>query len=205
MVAILSIQERNILYFDKPGFQNTKPVIEAVKKRLEIEDLKYVIVPVTTGRTAEQFIRELGKTVQIVTISEVEVALACQRMAETDKGTLRKLISKRLKRKSGKLDKSFRDIIDIAFLPFCKEAWNVAKEILYAFSQGMKVAIEVSLAAVEIKKVEPYTRVISVGGTGEGADTAVVVRLAPQKGAFGKDPNKRLVVQEILAIPINKW
>jgi hypothetical protein len=204
-VVILSVQERNILYFDKPGFQNTNPVIEAVKKRLESGDLKQVIVPVTTGRTAEQFIRELGKKVRIVTISEVEVAHACKRIAETDQGMLGKLISKRLKRKSGKMDKSFRDVVDITFLPFCKEAWNVAKEILYAFSQGMKVAIEVSLAAVEIKKVEPYTRVIAVGGTGEGADTAIVVRLAPQKDAFGKDPDKRLTVEEILAIPINKW
>jgi len=204
-VVILSVQERNILYFDKPGFQNTNPVIEAVKKRLKSGDLKYVIVPVTTGRTAEQFIRELGKKVRVVTISEVEVAYACERIAETDQGMLGKLISKRLKKKSGKMDKSFRDIVDITFLPFCKEAWNVAKEILYAFSQGMKVAIEVSLAAVEIKKVEPYTRVISVGGTGEGADTAIVVRLAPQKDAFGKDPNKRLAVEEILAIPTNKW
>ena len=204
-MVILSVQERNILYFDKPGFQNTNPVIEAVKKRLKSGDLKYVIVPVTTGRTAEQFIRELGKKVRVVTISEVEVAYACERIAETDQGMLGKLISKRLKKKSGKMDKSFRDIVDITFLPFCKEAWNVAKEILYAFSQGMKVAIEVSLAAVEIKKVEPYTRVISVGGTGEGADTAIVVRLAPQKDAFGKDPNKRLAVEEILAIPTNKW
>ncbi|MCW4033447.1 MAG: hypothetical protein NWF08_08690 [Candidatus Bathyarchaeota archaeon] len=201
----MSVQERNILYFDKPGFQNTNPVIEAVKKRLESGDLKQVIVPVTTGRTAEQFIRELGKEVRIVTISEVEVAHACKRMAETDEGMLGKLISKRLKKRSGKMDKSFRDVVDITFLPFCKEAWNVAKEILYAFSQGMKVAIEVSLAAVEIKKVEPYTRVIAVGGTGEGADTAIVVRLALQKDAFGKDPDKRLSVEEILAIPINKW
>jgi hypothetical protein len=204
-VDILSVQERNILYFDKPGFQNTNHVIEAVKKRLESEDLKYVIVPVTTGRTAEQFIRELGKKVRIVTISEVEVAYACERIAETDQGMLGKLISKRLKKKSGKMDKSFRDVVDITFLPFCEEAWNVAKEILYAFSQGMKVAIEVSLAAVEIKKVEPYTRVIAVGGTGEGADTAIIIRLAPQKDAFGKDPDKRLIVEEILAIPINKW
>ena len=201
----MSVQKRNIIYFDKPGFKNTNSVIEAVKKRLKSGDLKYVIVPVTTGRTAEQFIRELGKTVRIVTISEVEVAHACEKIAETDQGILGKLISKRLKKKSGKMDKSFRDVVDITFLPFCKEAWNVAKEILYAFSQGMKVAIEVSLAAVEIKKAEPYTRVISVGGTGEGADTAIVVRLAPQKEAFGKDPNKRLVVEEILAIPINKW
>jgi hypothetical protein len=204
-VAILSVQERNIIYFDKPGFQNTNPVIEAVKKRLESEDLKNVLVPVTTGRTAEQFIRELGKKVRIVTISEVEVAHACERIAETDQGMIRKIISKRLKKRSGKLDRSFRDIVDITFLPFCKEAWNVAKEILYAFSQGMKVAIEVSLAAVEIKKVEPYTRAIAVGGTGEGADTAIVVRLASQKDAFGKDPDKRLTVEEILAIPINKW
>ena len=71
--------------------------------------------------------------------------------------------------------------------------------------QGMKVAIEVSIAAVETLKIQPYTKIIAVGGTGEGVDTAIVVTTSTQKEAFGKNPNNRLIIHEIIAMPIEKW
>lgn len=202
---ILSVVEKNILYFNKPGFRNTNSVIKAVKKRIECEDIEYIIVPATTGKTANQFSHKLGELAKIITISENEVVLACKRLSSTDKGLQGKRILKYFEKKSDDTKDLHRKIFDLTFLPICGEAWNVAREVLYAFGQGMKVAIEVSLAAVEIKKVKPYIKVIAVGGTGEGADIAIVVKTAPQNEAFGKDPEKRLSIEEILAMPSEKW
>ena len=61
-----------------------------------------------------------------------------------------------------------REAFDMTFLPFSGKTWEVVKETLYAFGQGMKVAIEVSVAAVELNKVKPYTKIIAVGGTTKG-------------------------------------
>ncbi len=98
-----------------------------------------------------------------------------------------------------------RDIFDMTFLPLCGDAWKPIAETLYVFGQGMKVAIEIAVAAVEIGKIGSSTKVISVGGTGEGADTAVVLRTSTQKESFVGKPEKRLSIQEILAMPIEKW
>ena len=198
--------KRSIIYFDQPGFINTNSVIEAIKERLKEGDVESILVPLTTGKTAGIFSKKIGTLAKIVTVSEIEAASACRRIASTDQGLLGKLLRKHLEAVSEDTSKVLhREAFDLTFLPFCGESWNVVKEILYAFGQGMKVAIELSLAAVEISKVEKYKKVISVGGTGEGVDTAIVVRTAPQNEAFGKNPDLRLTIQEIIAMPISKW
>lgn len=196
---------REVLYFKRPGFLNTNSVVQAVKKRLTLEDVEAVVVPFTTGRTAERFSSEL-KDVKVVTISEDEAIFACKQVANSDQGLLGKLVRSRLD-KTSKMDdmRSRRDLFDLTFLPFCGETWNAIRETLYAFGQGMKVAIEISVAAVEVGKVKPFIKVIAVGGTGEGADTAIVARTSSQKEAFGKKSTKRLSIQEIIAMPIEKW
>ena len=98
-----------------------------------------------------------------------------------------------------------RDIFDITLLPLCGDSWKLIAETLYIFGQGMKVAIEIAVAAVEIEKIGGSKKVISVGGTGEGADTAVVLRTSTQKLSFAGKPEERLTIQEILAMPIEKW
>jgi len=61
------------------------------------------------------------------------------------------------------------------------------------------------LNEISEEKIRPLKKVISVGGTGEGADTAVVLRTSAQKLSFAGKPEERLTIQEILAMPIEKW
>ena len=202
----MSLIKRSTVYFTEPGILNTKSVIEAVGDRLEQGDLEIVLVPATTGQTAEQFKHALKKDIKIVSVSEKDTLLACRQIGQSTEGLLGKLMRNHLKKDSERTEKKrAREIFDMTFLPFCSEKWNAVKETLYAFGQGMKVAIEVSIAAVETLKVPPYTKIISVGGTGEGADTAIVITTSTQKEAFGKNPNNRLIIHEIIAMPIEKW
>ena len=197
--------KRNIIYFKKPGFLNTTSVLEAVKERLKLGDVKIVLVPATTGRTAEKFSSELENKAEVITISEAQATSACKRIAYSDEGLLKKLVRSRLEGDSKPDYKDRREVFDMTLLPFCGETWGIIKEILYSFGQGMKVAVEVSVAAVEVLKVKPFTKIIAVGGTGEGVDTAIVVQTSSQKEAFSKIPEKRLSILEILAMPIEKW
>jgi len=48
------------------------------------------------------------------------------------------------------------------------------RETLYTFSQGMKVAVECLLMAAEAGLLAMDQEVISIGGTSDGADTAIV-------------------------------
>ena len=45
---------------------------------------------------------------------------------------------------------------------------------------------------------------IGVGGTGMGADTAIVVRATRSNEIFADDESKKLEIREILAMPLKK-
>ncbi|HSV31963.1 MAG TPA: hypothetical protein VLH40_08090 [Atribacteraceae bacterium] len=66
---------------------------------------------------------------------------------------------------------------------------------LYAFSQGTKVAVEVMLSAVDAGMLPSGVPVIGVGGTGEGADTALLMRAVSTVDFFD------LKIHEILCKP----
>ena len=73
-------------------------------------------------------------------------------------------------------------------------ASNVAN-VLRWFSQGMKVAVEISLMAAEAGLVPAGAELISVAGTNDGADTAIVI--AP---SFARKV-KEMSIREILCKP----
>jgi hypothetical protein len=197
---------RNTLYFETAGPPNTTLVLEAVRERLVQDDVKLVIVPSTTGKTAKLFSNELGDTAEVKAISEEAAVTACKLIAQSNQGLMGSLIRSRLEEGLDIAHKrSRREVFDMTFLPFCGEAWNVVKEILYSFGHGMKVAMQISVVSVEIGKVSPYTRVIAVGGNEGGVDTAIIARTSKQEEAFGKNPDKRLTVEEIIAMPIKKF
>ena len=72
----MSVHKRNVVYFETPGFVNTSSVVDAIRERINLGDVESVVVPVTTGKTAETFNRELRNKISIVTISEKEGILA---------------------------------------------------------------------------------------------------------------------------------
>jgi hypothetical protein len=53
---------------------------------------------------------------------------------------------------------------------------DVVAQALRVFGQGMKVACEIAAMAADAGLVRTDEEVISIGGTGRGADTAVVVK-----------------------------
>jgi hypothetical protein len=209
----LSTRKRTV-YFEKAGPTNTDSVLEAVKERVKDGDIKAVVVPVTTGKTAAQFSSGVGNLVPVVAVSEDDASSVAKNVTDqmADAGVLDKLVERQLRSvlfrsyREKAFDASItrRDAFDITLLPLSGKNWSVVRDILYAFGHGMKVAIEVSIVAAELSKVDPYTRIIAVGGRHQGADTAMVVRASPQREAFGKDPEKRLSVDEILAMPVEK-
>jgi len=74
----------------------------------------------------------------------------------------------------------------------------IIAETLYLFSQGMKVAVEIIAMAVDAGFVPEGAEVISIAGTGHGADTAIVAKAAASANLFDLD------IHRILAMPISK-
>ena len=55
---------------------------------------------------------------------------------------------------------------------------RVVRTTLYRFCQGMKVAVEVALMAADAGLLDMEHEAIAIGGTGSGADTAIVIKPA---------------------------
>lgn len=196
--------KRQVYYFDEPGEENTQLVIEAVSQRLEAGGVNQVIVASTSGETAAKFARKLKGKAEIICVSEAPY--------RRERGEEWPCLKQKLRRELERLGVAIIDRAPEIFHHSVLEAarWSDAfpermvRETLYCFGQGMKVAVEVALIAVSCGYVPPYQDVIGVGGSGSGADTAIVLRATYPACLFDKDPAKRLEIKEIIAMPISK-
>jgi hypothetical protein len=66
---------------------------------------------------------------------------------------------------------------------------------------GFRTCVEIVFMAREARIVSDGERVISIAGTGWGADAAVVIKGSRFEDAVGEHPEKRLKIEEILAMP----
>jgi len=169
-------------YFQEPGPKDTDNVIRTVIRRVEREDIKVVVVASTSGYTALKFAETLKGEAKIVAVSH-------ERM---ESGA---------KEKIGKLGGTAIDQIDP---PLHKSGMDDIRKSFYTLGQGFKVAIEVILMASDASVINLYEDVIGVGGSGEGADTAIVARATKTKDIFNIDAKKKLEIREIIAMPLKK-
>jgi hypothetical protein len=192
---------REDYYFDEPGEHNTDDVIDAVKKRLSVVGIKYVVVASTRGKTAVKFAESLGKQAKIISVSEPQYV--------KEWGAKWPIMNPAYKKKLEKLGVTVLDRVTYVFHSSILEnsKWSqvtpeiLLRETFYTLGQGFKVAVEVAMIAVACGVLEPYQDVIGVGGTSRGADTALILRATYPATAFSKDPNKRLEIREIIAMP----
>jgi len=195
---------REVYYFLNPGEENTDLVVEAVTKYIERSDIRDVVVGSTSGATALKFARALKDEARIICVSESpfrrEWGNEYPCMDQKIKDELEKLGVIVLDRIPYVLHGSLYETSKYSF----PTPETIFKETLYVFGQGMKVAVEVVLSAVDCGVLEPFKDVIGVGGSGTGADTAIVLRSTYPGTVFSKEKEKRLEIREIIAMPLQK-
>jgi hypothetical protein len=191
------------VYFEKPGRPNTDKVIELVVGRLAEGDISTVVAASTTGYTAGKLAEALRgrEGVRIVSVGEsplrfewgsTKSGLTPERKAELEQQGVVVADHTPYLMHHSVLDSSRWK---------APSAEEILRETLYAFGQGMKVAVECVLIAVATGFVEPYQDVIAVGGSSRGADTAAVIHATFPNHVFSEDEKKRLYVREILCKP----
>ena len=172
-----SMKVRNTLYL-KPGGKSTAPLIEAVAERFKDGDLSSVVVASTKGKTAAKLGETLKGTAQVVSVTEF-----------TYSDDVKKAM-KKLKVVS----------VEKADLPI--QDRREMMEALEIFGAGVKAALEVAAIAADKGLVSGKTMVVA--GSKGGLDTALVVRPSPLADFSNPDPEKRMAVLEILALPLRE-
>ena len=182
--------ERRILYFDRPGKVNTDDTLKLVRERVEELDIGQVVVASTHGYTAQKAKSVLGDLgVKIVAVS------ICASFDE-EGWTMSREEKKALEDIGITVLTTMHALGDDVNDAFSGDTPNrIVRDTLYRFSQGMKVAVEISLMAADAGVIDTSREVVVVAGTGEGADTAIVLK--PTFTRRFKD----LEIREILAKP----
>ena len=180
--------EGKTLYFERPGKANTDATLRAARQRAEELGIRQIVVASTHGFTARRA-REIfaGLDVEIIAVT---ICAGFDEegwtMTASERGALEGITVLTSMHALG-------DDVSEAFGGYPPN--KVVRETLYRFCQGMKVAVEVAIMAADAGLLDTSREAMAIAGTGEGADTAIV--LQPACARKFKD----LEILEILAKP----
>ena len=186
--------ERNVIYFERPGRENTEACLEKVKEVLEEGGPKHLVVASTYGDTALLFARELkDRDINLVVVTHsygfkepntIEMSEEVRRQLE-DLGARLYTGTMITHSLETALAKKFSGLYPTLLVA----------QTLRRFGEGVKVCCEIVMMAADAGLVPEGEEVIAVAGTARGADTVCIIRAAASKRFLD------LRVLEILAKP----
>ena len=180
------------LYHTHPGKGDTQKTLEIVAQRAKELDIKNVLVASTSGETGLLAARMI-KTAQVIVVTHSTGFL------EPDRQQLRPELKKLIEAEGAQVLTCQHALGGVGRAVRKKLGTYELEEIiaytLRIFGEGTKVAIEIALMAADAGHVSTREPCLSIGGTGEGADTAILLRPAHAQNFFD------LKIGEILAKP----
>lgn len=186
--------ERKVIYFVRPGRENTSVCLEVVKQSLDEDGYRHLVVATTTGETGMLFSEALeGKGVNLVVVTHssgykepntVEIPLKIRETIELNGAKVY----------TGSM---LTHSIETAFSSKFNGLYPtiIVAQALRRFGEGAKVCCEIVMMAVDAGLIPEGEEVLAVAGTAQGADSVMVLRSAASKRFFD------LKVLEILAKP----
>ncbi|MEM3523809.1 MAG: pyruvate kinase alpha/beta domain-containing protein [Thermoproteota archaeon] len=191
----MSVIEKTIVYFGTPGRSNTEAVLASAKKRAEELGIKNIVVASTTGETgvkASQVFK--GFNLVVVTHHTGFKEPGQQELTEENR---RIMEANGVKVYTGthvfmNVERAIRSKFDTAYPA------EIMAQTLRLFCEGMKVAVEIVAMAADAGLIPVDRDVVSIAGTGRGADTAIVVQPANSSRIFD------MIIKEIIAKPLSR-
>ena len=181
-----------IVYFDKPGVDNTEEVLRIAKKRAGELGIKTVVVATTTGNTGVRA-TEVLKGMKVVAVTH-STGFRMPDVQDLTEENRQKIIAN-----GGFILTTthlFRGISGAMLKKFnMHEIGAIIADTLRLMGQGMKVVTEISVMAADAGLVRTDEDIIAIAGSGRGADFAVVLKPVNSNDFFD------LKIKEILCKP----
>lgn len=184
--------KKSILYFSKPGLNNTDETLKAAKERADELGIRDIVVASTKGgmglKTAEMF---RGYNVVVVTHSTGLRGPGTQELS--------KEMAEKIAKSGGRIltathiFSGVNSAIQTKFNTVYPA--GIIAQTLRLLGQGMKVVVEITAMAADAGMIPSDKDVIAIAGSSSGADTAVVIKPANSGNLFD------MVVKEIIAKP----
>jgi hypothetical protein len=169
--------EKNVVYFEKPGGdENTDKTLALAKARAGELGIKTVVVATTEGKTGAKAV-SVFKGFKVVVVTHVQGFLGpnTQELTPENRKAIEagKGIIVTAAHAFGGLQRALAATMPA---PPSQAIGDIVAMSLRMFGQGMKVACEIAAMAADAGLVRVDEDVISIGGTGRGADTAIVIQ-----------------------------
>lgn len=186
---------KDIVYFARAGAGNTEGVIQAVQKRAQELRIEHVVIASDTGETTLKFWEALKETgMKLVSVCEHagydggdEISISEETRKGLESKGVRVLVgSHALSGVSRSITKKFGGITPVEV---------IAHTLRLFGGEGIKVAVEVSVMAADAGLIPTHREIIAVGGSGSGADSAIVLKAAHMNNFFD------LEIREIIVKP----
>lgn len=184
--------EKVVTYFDSPGEENTKDVLRLSKKRADELGIKDLVVASTRGGTGVKASKLFkGYNVVVVTHHTGFRGPGIQELTEENRKIIEMNGGRILTGTHAfmNVERAIRNKFGTAY------PTEIIAQTLRLFGEGMKVAVEIVAMAADAGLILADREVISIAGTGRGADTAIVVQPANSIRLFD------LIIKEIIAKP----
>lgn len=167
------------MYFANKGPENTGATVEQAVKRARELGIEYIVVASNSGDTAEKF---LGQGLQIICVTHQigfrnpgEDEMDPEKRRELEEKGVRVLTTTHL---LGGVGRAVRSKFGGLY------PGEMVAHTLRMLGQGVKVALEISVMALDSGLIPHGEDIIAVGGAGRGADTAVVIRPEHSQNIF---------------------
>lgn len=197
-----------VYFFNNPGPYNTSKVIEAVRRRIRLGGIRKILVASESGRLALELRRAFARTT-IVCVTYNEGARCKYRKPALMKDELlrhRIAVVDNVAEPLGR-ELTFRNWWEKSTIrmpgQYADLFWMT---LICVGGHGLRTAVQIVFMAVEAGAVSVGEKVVSIAGTGRGADSAIVMKASKFEDAVSENRRKRMKVEEILAIPkYTKW
>ncbi|MBU2600313.1 hypothetical protein KJ849_07040 [bacterium] len=182
------------MYFDRTGPIYTEKTLEIAINAAIAHDIKHLVVASTTGETG-------AKLVKLAKGRDLKVIVVTHNTGFKEEGVqeIKESFKKEIERNDGliltcpmvlrSLGAAIKNTTGFSHQ-------QIVADTLRMFGQGIKVCVEIVAMAADSGLI-PFDKVIAVGGTSKGADTAVIIKANSSNKFF------ELKICKILAKPSN--
>lgn len=186
--------ERKVIYFEKPGKDNTTACLQIVKSAIKENNYKHIVIASTEGDTGLLFseaLKDSGINIVVVTHS---AGFKAANTLEMPSEIRKKIEATGAKVYAGTM---ITHSIETAFASKFNGLYPtlVVAQSLRRYGEGPKVCCEIVMMAADAGLIPEGEEVLAVAGTAKGADSVLVIRSAASKRFL------ELRVLEILAKP----
>ena len=193
-----------IVYFDKMGPDNTEATLSIAKQRADELGIKTILVASTRGETAARAV-EVFKGCKVIAVGHATGYREPNKNEFTDENKAR------VESKGGVVLFASHALTGLTRRPMppaapgtpptpvagpVLEVGDIIANTLRIFCAGIKVVVEIGVMAADAGLVRTDEDVVAIAGSGQGADTAVVLRAANARDLF------RFRIKELLCKPL---